>query len=141
MKKAILLSTIALFMTLTNNAQNKDKSAIKKTILAFSQAGDNNDADKLAACLDDNYRVVMNRLFGSDKVSILTKEVYLEKIRSKAFGGDNRKVNIESIELTNSTAMAKVSLVGSKATFISLFTLIKNENNEWKLISDVPIVK
>lgn len=141
MKKAILLSTIALFMTLTNKAQNTDKSAIKATILAFSKAGDNNDADKLATCLDDNYRVVMNRLFGSDKVSVLTKEVYLEKIRSKAFGGDNRKVNIESIELTNSTAMAKVSLIGSKATFISLFTLIKNENNEWKLISDVPIVK
>lgn len=135
------MSILALFITVGCKAQSADEKAIKETILAFSKAGDKNDAEKLASYLDDNYRVVMNRLFGSREVSTMSKEEYLEKIRTKEYGGDNRKVNVETIVLNGSTASAKVSLVGSKMTFVSILTLIQDENKDWKLVSDVPVVK
>ncbi len=135
------MSIFALFMTVGCNAQSSDKKAIKETILGFSIAGDKNDADKLATYLDDNYRIVMNRLFGSSEVSVITRDIYLEKIRTKEYGGDNRKVEIESVVLNGSTASAKASFVGSKMTFVSILILIKDRNNEWKLVSDVPVVK
>ena len=135
------MGIFALFMTAGYNAQSSDEKAITETIIGFSKAGDKNDADKLATHLDDNYRIVMNRLFGSSEVSVMTKDIYLEKIRTKEYGGDNRKVEIESIVLNGSTASAKVSFVGSKMTFVSILVLIKDGNNEWKLVSDVPVMK
>lgn len=141
MKNTILITTIALFLTLSSTAQSTDEGAIKETIVSFSKAGDMNDANKLATYLDDNYRIVMNRLFGSPEVSVMTKDVYLEKIRTKEYGGDDRKLVFESIVLNGSTASAKVSFIGSNMTFVSMLTLIKNGENEWKLVGDVPVVK
>lgn len=135
------MSIFALFMAASCNAQSSDKKAIKQTITAFSKAGDTNDADKLATYLDDNYRIVMNRLFGSTEVAVMPKEVYLEKIETKEYGGDDRKVKIGPIALNGTTASAKVSFIGTKMTFVSLLTLIKDGSNQWKIVSDVPIVK
>lgn len=141
MNKIILMSIFALFMTVSCNAQSPEEKAIKETIVGFSKAGDKNDATKLATYLDDNYRIIMNRLFGSKDVSIMTKDVYLEKIRTKEYGGDTRKVKIESITLNGSTATAKVSFVGSKMTFVSVILLVKDGNNDWKLVGDAPVIK
>ena len=135
------MGIFALFMTAGCNAQSSDEEAIKETIVGFSKAGDKNDGDNLATYLDINYRIVMNRLFGSSEVSVMTRNIYLEKIRTKEYGGDNRKVEIESIIINGSTACAKVSFIGSKMTFVSILILIKDGNNEWKLVSDVPVVK
>ena len=141
MKKLIFSSVLMLIASINAFTQGQDEKAIKELITAFSLAGDQNDAVALDNYLDDHYRVVMNRLFGSKEVSIMNKEVYLEKIRNKEFGGDNRKVNIEQITLNGTTATVKVLLEGSKMSFNSLITLVKDEENKWKLISDVPIVK
>ncbi len=135
------MSIFALFIAVCCNAQSSDEKAIKQTIIAFSKAGDTNDADLLATYLDDNYRIVMNRLFGSTEVSVMPKDVYLEKIRTKEYGGENRKVEIESITLNGTVASGKVSFVGPKMTFVSILTLMKDGNNEWKIVSDVPIAK
>lgn len=140
MNKVILMSVFALFIVISSNAQSGDKKAIRETIVGFSNAGDKNDADKLASYLDDSYRIVMNRLFGSKEVSVMSRDVYLEKIRTKEFGGDNRKVEIESIVINGSTASAKVSFNGSKMTSVSILSLVRDENNDWKLVSDMPIV-
>jgi len=72
------------------SAQKTEVQNVEKVIAAFSKAGDDNNAEKLATYLDDNYRIVMNRLFGSTEVSVMPKSVYLDKISSKEFGGDKR---------------------------------------------------
>jgi len=141
MNKIILMSIFALFTAASCYAQNSDEKAIKQTIIGFSKAGDVYDADKLATYLDNSYRIVMNRLFGSTEVTIMPKDVYLEKIKTKEYGGDNRKVDIESITLNGTTASAKVSFIGTKMTFLSILTLIKDGDNQWKIVSDIPIVK
>ncbi|MGK7396465.1 MAG: nuclear transport factor 2 family protein [Candidatus Cyclobacteriaceae bacterium M3_2C_046] len=140
MKKRMLLSLMAIFAVVQGQAQSTEEKHIKETIMAFSKAGDQSDAVKLASFLDDNYQLVMNQLFGSSKVSIMPKDVYLEKIRSKEFGGDQRKVEIESMLLNGTNASAKVRFIGSKMTFISIITLIKNPDGNWKLIGEIPVV-
>lgn len=141
MNRIILISIFALFIAANCSAQSSKEQAVQETIVGFSKAGDNNDADQLATYLDDNYRIVMNRLFGSSEVAVMPKDIYLEKIKTKEFGGDNRKVEIESILFNGSTATAKVSFVGSTMTLVSILVLVKDENNNWKLVSDVPVVK
>jgi ketosteroid isomerase-like protein len=121
-------------------AQSSESQAIKKVIIAFAKAGDNNDATTLGKYLDTNYRVVMNRLFGSTEVSVMPREVYLDKIKSKEFGGDDRKLKIEDINVNGTNASTKVTFKGSKMTFVSIILLVKDGNGQWKLISEVPMV-
>ena len=69
--------------TIVGIAQTKDHKAITEVITTFSKAGDKNDYSKLNDCLENNYRIVMNRLFGSKELTIIPKSVYLEKIINK----------------------------------------------------------
>jgi len=138
MKKVMLIILIAFASNTTVNAQNK---AIQKVILKFVQAGDQNNVEILESCLDDNFRIVMNQLFGKTDVQLLPKTIYLSKIKSKEFGGDKRKVTFEKIVSNETSACVKVKITGTKMTMVSLITLIKNHKGLWKLISDIPIIK
>ncbi len=140
MKNTILIGLIVLFANAPVQAQSTDEKEIKDTVLAFAKAGDQNDVQVLEQHLDSNYRVVMNRLFGSSEVAIVPRSVYLEKIKSKEWGGDQRQVSFKNIIVNENVATAKVVLKGKKATFVSLMDLIKTEKGSWKLISDTPII-
>ena len=141
MQKIILLSIVTFFSVSLAYGQSEDTKAIKATIAAFAKAGDQNKVDVLAEYLDDNYRVVMNRLFGSKEVSTMSKAIYLEKIRTKEFGGDQRSLTIKKLVINGSTASAQVTFKGQKLTFVSVITLVKDGTGKWKLVSDMPIVK
>jgi len=140
MKKMILLSLLGIIGISQVKSQNMEVKVIKEVITSFSKAGDQNDSDKLATYLDDNYRVVMNQLFGSKAVIVIPKAVYLDKIKSKEWGGDKRILTISDVNVNGNTAMAKVIFKGSKMTFVSLITLVKDSNGKWKLISDIPVI-
>jgi len=140
MKNTILIGLIVLFASSPLKAQSTDEKEIKDTVLAFAKAGDQNDVKTLEKHLDSNYRVVMNRLFGSSEVAIVPRSVYLEKIKNKEWGGDQRQVTFKDIIINENVATAKVMLKGKKATFVSLMDLIKTEKGSWKLISDTPTI-
>ncbi len=139
MKNSVLFCIICLAAAFSSQAQ-EDIREIKKTISSFSMAGDKNDVVVLDKYLDKNYRVIMNRLFGSDEVTVLSKTIYLDKIRTKEFGGDQRKLTFSEIVVNGSTATAKVIFEGSKMTFTSLLTLLKDSAGDWKLVCDIPVV-
>ncbi|XOV65898.1 MAG: nuclear transport factor 2 family protein [Fluviicola sp.] len=144
MKRFIIALLCTIFIPMASNAQNEtesDYTLIETTVRGFLKAGDQNDAKSIDTFLDDNYRVVMNQLFGSSAVMVISKDVYLSKIESKEWGGDTRKVTIENIQVNGNTASAKVTQVGSKATFISTMILVQHADGQWKLIGDVPTVK
>lgn len=140
MKKIMLMGLLSLFTSISTMAQTKTEKAVKQTIIEFAKAGDNSDAVALEKLLDANYRVVMNRLFGSKEVSVVSRAVYLEKIKTKEWGGDTRKVSIQSAAINGSTASVLVSFKGTKSTFISFITLVSDEHGNWKLIGDVPMI-
>lgn len=141
MKKLILVVLVGVLFSANLYSQTNDMKAVKETITAFSKAGDANDANELEKYLDDNYRVVMNRLFGSTEVAVMPRAVYLEKIKTKEFGGDTRKLTIENVLVNGNTASAKVTFAGSKMTFVSLITLVKDDKGAWKLVSDMPVIQ
>ncbi|MGB3467736.1 MAG: nuclear transport factor 2 family protein [Cyclobacteriaceae bacterium] len=140
MKKLIMMSILAMFGFFMVSANTGEEKAIERVINVFSKAGDKNDVSALEACLDDNYRVVMNQLFGSEAVTVIPRSVYLQKIGSKEWGGDHRTAIIEKISVNGNTAVAKVNFKGEKMTFKSLIMLIKDANGQWKLISDTPVI-
>ncbi len=141
MKKTLLAGMLAVFTATTALSQNPEEKAVKVAITNFAIAADNSDNVAIAKLLDDNFRIVMNQLFGSKEVSIMPKSVYVEKIRTKEFGGEPRKVTIENVMVNGNTASARVTYAGAKMTFVSLTSLIKNVDGQWKLVSEMPVVK
>ncbi len=141
MKKLVLMLFVAAQSAVSCSSQSTDEKAIMDVIAAFAKAGDKNDVASLEKCLDVNYQIVMNRLFGSTEVSIMSRETYIEKIRTKEYGGDDRKLTIENICLNGSAASAKVTFAGGKMTFVSIIVLIRDDKGMWKLVSDIPVVK
>ncbi len=140
--KNVIYSFLVLMLVHTScNAQSTDEQLIIDAIMTFSKAGDANDVSALEKVLDVNYRIVMNRLFGSNEVTVMPREVYLQKIKTGEYGGDTRQVKVESVLQNGTLATAKVTFVGKQMTFISLLELVKDDQNRWKLISDAPIVK
>ncbi len=141
MKKTLLAGMLAVITAVPALSQNPEEMAITQAINTFAKAADNSDANAIAEMLDDNFRIVMNQLFGSKEVSIMPKTVYVEKIRTKEFGGEPRKVTIENVMINGNTASARITYAGAKMTFVSLTSLIKNADGQWKLVSEMPVVK
>ena len=83
----------------------------------------------------------MNRLFGSEVVSVMNKTDYLAKIESKEYGGDKRQVEVKSILINGTTASVNVLFKGEKMTFNSIMIMVKDKNDDWKLISDTPMIQ
>ena len=131
---------LALNFSVDSFAQNQDLRSIEQLIHTFAKAGDNNDAELLSSCLDDNYRVVMNRLFGSEELSVMPKSIYVEKIKNKEFGGDKREVEIKDVNINGNSATSTVIFKGQKAVFHSFLVMVKNKNGSWRLISDIPVI-
>jgi ketosteroid isomerase-like protein len=139
MKITILIGLFSLAVSINSFSQPSESDEIKKVIVAFSEAGDRNDAITLANHLDDNHRIIMNQLFGSKEVAIMPKAIYVEKVRTKEFGGDKRILTIENIVIFKNAASAKVTFKG-KNTVVALLQLIKNEKGVWKIVSDIPVM-
>ena len=139
MRKITMTVVLATIAIITARAQKpNDEQAVREVITHFAQSADQQNEDILDDLLDANFRVVMNRLFGSSEVSVLTKDAYLGKIRNKEWGGEPRKIRIEDLTIMGNTAYAKVAFRGSQASFVSLLQFIKTKEAHWKLISDLP---
>jgi len=139
MKQILIVCFLSVF-TLGAQAQNSNAmTQLETTIHAFASAADNSDVKALDQLLDVNYRIVMNRLFGSKTASIMDKATYLEKIETKVFGGDKRTVNIRNMNINGTVATAEVEMVG-KMTVVSLLQFIQTADGQWKLVSDMPMM-
>lgn len=137
MKNLITLLTL-LTMTINVMHAQSEKEEVKKVITQFVQAADLQDADQVATLLHEDFRVVMNQLFGSSDVSLMNKAVYEQLIRDKKMGGDLRAVDFVSVDVVNQNAAVKVLLKGKSMVFESLLHLIKTADGKWQLINDLP---
>lgn len=140
MNKRILMMMLAMVFSGLTYGQKVEVKAIKEAISIFAKAGDVHDVASLDKCLDSNYRIVMNQLFGSTEVSVVPKSIYLDKIKSKEWGGDQRKLTFSSVMVNGNTASAKVVMRGTSLSMSSIINLVKDANGNWKLVSDTPII-
>jgi len=137
---SIMMTVFGTMVFSIAQGQETGVEEVKKTIMQFATAADYQDPIILEEVLDTNFRVVMNRLFGSDGVTIMPREVYLTKIKNKEFGGDKREVTISNVTINGNTASALVSFKGSKMTFVSTLLLVLTIEGKWKLVADLPNV-
>jgi hypothetical protein len=140
MKSKILISIACLLITTSTimAQQKKEEMNVMQTITNFANAADVQDDKALELLLDNNFRLVLNQLFGNKGIAIITKQDYLAKIKAKEFGGDKREVTILNLTLSGNNAAAQAIFKGSKFTVVTFLQLIKTSEGEWKIINDLP---
>ena len=136
--KFLLMTLMLSSMTFTSTPTTK---GVEKTIKQFVQAGDNQDVKTMNELLHNDYRIVMNQVFGSDQITTVSKEMYLSKLESKEWGGDKRSCAIQSIEVNDKNAVATVRLVGEKMTMTSQIVLVQTSTGNWLIIEDIPVIE
>jgi ketosteroid isomerase-like protein len=137
MKNLVTILTLTMMTSLTTQAQT-DKALIEQVVNQFAKAGDKRDIAQLKTLLHDDFSLAMNRLFGSEKVDFLTKPAYIRMMEEGKLGGDDRSVQILSIDITENNAAVKVALKGKALTFQSYYHMVKNVAGQWQLIHDLP---
>jgi hypothetical protein len=136
-----LATLILIMMTSVATTAQTDKVLVEQVVNQFAKAGDARDVVQLKALLHDEFRLAMNRLFGSQTVTLLTKTAYLKMMEEGKLGGDSRTVQILSIDITENNAAVKVALKGKALTFQSYYHLVKNVAGQWQLITDLPFAR
>ncbi|HJS01695.1 MAG TPA: nuclear transport factor 2 family protein [Flavobacterium sp.] len=117
------------------------REKIELAITNFVRGGDNSDVDLLENVLHANFRVTSNDFMGTSGITIISKEQYIANIREGIFGGLPREMKIESIDDFETIAHVKLSLESAENYFISYNSLVLDTDNQWKLISNLAVVK
>lgn len=107
-------------------------------VAAFAQAGDRRDVQAMEALLHPEFRVVFAML-GTGGVKLMTRAAYLAALRAGQIGGDMRQVQITAMESLDQVATVRARLRSEKATFDSVFTLVR-DGGRWRIIQDTTLL-
>ena len=139
MRNVLIISMLSVF-SVSAFAFGDGEKAINKVIQEFSKAGDDRNTESLKQLTSENYRIVMNQLFGSTEIAVMDKKTYLDMIDQGKFGGDKRTVKFHSVTINGNNAVADVTLKGEAMTMRSMLNLSRNAAGKWILVSDTPTI-
>lgn len=135
MKTLLVLLGTMMFGIASSQSKSGLNADITETIKTYASSGDQQSVSGVSSVLHDQYRLVWYG--GKDAPFFTDKSGFLSKIEKKEWGGDQRKVKVESVESFDGiNATAKVILDGNKAQMRSLYTLIK-VGEDWKIIGEL----
>lgn len=138
MKSKILIVLIAFLGGLLNAQTNEDQ--MKKTVLNYIQAGDENNATALETHLHSTFRVTLYDQ-KTDQISILDRKTYLNFIETKKFGGYPRTAEFHAVQsIDNHMATLQVTLTSpNKPTLKNFYSLVK-EHGKWMVLQDYVVL-
>lgn len=141
MRNLILITLLISLSNCKAQNQNNMELKIKEIIASFEKAAASRDINQLSRLLHKDYRVVANRFKGSRTAQIISKEAYLEMMKDEKVGGTSYVINFNDIKITEHTAIADILYVSDIFSDMHKYlVLVKDENDQWKIVSDIPIV-
>ncbi len=142
MKNILFSFSVLMLGSFTASAQNAaDLAKIEAAVHAFSNSGDQRDVSQLEKILHPQFRAVVNRAFGSPELSLMDKTLYLQLMKDKKIGGDKREVFVLQTDLGKNVATVKALFQGRELRFTTFISLVKLENGEWQIVSDMPEIE
>ena len=133
---ALLLTSLGA-MNLDTVQQKEDATAIIQVINSFVKGADNKQSEQVATALHDEFRTVLNKAFGQPGVSIIDKKSYLALLAEGKIGGDQRNIEIHSLDIEGDNAFVKARFSGKALIFDTYLLLVKSDTG-WQIINDMP---
>lgn len=137
--RIILVSFLLVLISFAASAQAEtnpeDIEAVKQTIKTYVQSTDARNADQLEKVLYDNCNFISYNEI-THKTSEMADGSFLDLVKDGKAGGWTRNLNINSVDVNDNMAVAKVEISDSKVKETGFLTLIKN-NGSWKIMNGV----
>lgn len=137
---AIFISSIG-FISLKAQKQKNMENQIREVVLTIEKAASQRDVNLISPHLHDQYRVVANRFKGSNSTTVIPKELYLNMMREGKIGGTAYEVLFDDIKINRHTAVVDLTYVSKTAPDMHKYLiLVQDKDDQWKVVSDIPIV-
>jgi len=133
----ISLVILSLFLFSSVNAKNLinsgDDEAVKAVIENFSKGVDSRNVETLEEVVYPGAHFLnFNKV--TNKITEMTNEELIELVKKGRAGGWTRELSINSVDVNENTAIAKVEMKDAKLKQTGFITLVK-ENGSWKIMS------
>ncbi len=139
----IILMVCTFCLSTTNcKSQNSEKDMekeITEVIETFIIAGEKWDISAFDAILHSDFRVIANQYPTPEKTSIIPGAGYIALMTQKKIGGTKYDTEFLHIDVAKHSATVIVLLKNKENSMKVTFLLIKNNNGEWKIMSDLAI--
>ncbi len=129
--KVLIIAVAMLTLGHHPNTPNTEDQ-VKKVVEDFIVATDEQNAEKLAATLND--KAMQYVIFGPNLLTF-TKQQYVDQIKAKKVGGQPREVKFQEM-LLSGEAVATVQLTATSSVirFHYQVTLLKNQE-QWQIVA------
>jgi len=131
----------SIFMAASTTLSGQSTTqTLEQLIHQFNEGGASNDISKISPVLHNDFRVVFKNT-AENQVQILDRATYLGLIEKKVFGGEDRKVIIESIQIDEGLmASVKTQQQGTKNTLHALKNFVFHDG-KWLMTEEVVYMK
>lgn len=142
MKLLGLLFCITLLSACSGFSQTSEpmEDAVKQAINDFEDATAQRDVTALENLLHSNFRVMANRFRSGEGTTLIPRDAYLGMMKAEKIGGNAYEVSFENVTVYQHTATAEVTFAGSDSNMHLFLFLVQDDNDDWKIISDLPVV-
>ncbi len=137
----VLVSGTSLQAQSPSSLELEQIESVKSCIQDFASAADAQDTKALEKILHPTYRSLLNKAFGSDEVTLLSKEDYIGMAKAGKIGGSKRELHILSMDIQGEIARATVVLQSETTRFNSFFSMVRNAKGKWQMVSDIPQIE
>lgn len=114
---------------------------IKAVIQTYADGGATRNIDQISTALSPEFRVVLNRFRGNSGTTTLSRDAYLEMMRTGKIGGATYQLEFTHVNVYKHTAEAEVWYRSEKSDMHNFFWLVQNEQNNWQLVSTMAITE
>lgn len=129
--KTIIIAVSLLTLTYQMNTQNSEDK-IKKVVTDFITATDEQNAEKLAATM--NEKAMQYVIFGPNLLTF-TRQEYVDQLKAKKVGGQPRTIEFGEVLLSRDTVAAmQLTASSSVIRFHYQINLLKHEGG-WQIVS------
>lgn len=139
----IILMVCTFCLSTTNcksqNSEKDMKKEITEVIETFIIAGEKRDIPAFDTILHPDFRVIVNQYPTPEKTSIIPGAGYIALMTQEKIGGKKYDTEFLNINVAKHSATAIVLLKNKESSMQVTFLLIKNNEDQWQIISDLAI--
>ncbi|MGE5353447.1 MAG: nuclear transport factor 2 family protein [Bacteroidota bacterium] len=127
----VFVSVLCLSLTLKAATQGEDE--VKQAVTSYEKAIDTKNVSNLQQLLASNATITtLNKI--NNNFSQFAAADYISSVKAGKIGGWERNLTINSVDVNDNMAMAKVELTDARLKQVEFVTLMK-VNGSWKIVN------
>jgi Putative lumazine-binding len=127
---------MAATINTANSIAQDEKKFAEQTIIQFVKGTASQDVYNMHYLLHEDFHALIPEI---DNATV-SKSEYMKMLSWKKLGGEEKEVEIVSLDLALNTAAAKVKIMGKNGFVEAYYHLSMDTNGSWQLLHVLPFV-